>query len=616
MKPQEEVEQIVSQEVEEQIPQQQISQQQIPQQQVSQQEIPQQQVSQQQGVCNCCTNCGAELGEGSAFCMKCGASVNGDATPKTNKKKISKKVIHRIIAAVVAVAVVVGAVSSPWVRNQFMKLILSDEKYFQYVVKNNLEDGVDTVTGILNEYTKLQEKGYKQNGEMKFETGDGLNSVYKKITGENIPNELSWINEGAIEYKTISKDNKISLEVEASVNDQSITKAEAVADLNGDSVYLSLPEMDSQPIRFDIEKMSGADTSQATMVMNDLLDVIPSEKVVKKLLTRYIKCVMMQIDQVDENDEKVTVNGVTQKLTVSTLRIDDRLLKNAATAVLEEARQDEEIREIIEDLQNTPSINAPSDLYSQYLSAINEGLDVLRDNDVEFLGDEYIELSLYIDSCGVIVGTSLRQDSDWQEMTLSYIQTQKGNKYAEELSIRQEYKKNDYGMGVDVSFAGNGKISGGKKTGEYQLSVMGLNVGTMSVEKFDTNKLKKGVFSGKITIKPGKSIGGLLANETGSSAMKLISDLELVIDSDSKSIKKNDYTIALYYDGEMCVSFSNEYKIGGGKNVKLPSSFANGSDGESIESWSNTNNYNDLFNNLTEAGMPQKMISELRDALN
>lgn len=594
-----------------QISQQQTPQQQVPQQQISQQQVSQQQIPQQQAVC---ANCGAELGQGNAFCVKCGASANADNNTKPPRKKLSKKLIHRLIAAAVAVVILVGAVSSPWVRNQFMKLILPNDLYFQYVIKNNVEDSADRITGVLNEYRKLQEKGYKQNGEMKIEVGNGLNALVSEVTEQSIPSELSWVKEASIDYKNIYKDGKSSLEMEVSLNDEDIAKAEVVADANADSMYLSLPEMNSQPIRFDLEQMTGANTSQVNNAMNELLEIIPSKKVINKLLAKYIACVIKQIDQVDESNQKIMVDGVTQKLTVSTARIDDRFLTNAAIAVLEEAREDEEIKEIITDLQNSPTLDMPDDLYNSYLSTINEALGQLRSNGVELLGDNHIELSLYIDNCGVIVGIGVYQESESSQISARYIQVQKGNKYAEELSVSQK-TANSGDMDVEIIFKGNGKISLGKKTGAYQLTAMGFEVGTMTVEKLDMGKLEKGIFNGKITLKPGKSVGSMLSMSTGKSALKLISDLELVIDSDSKSMKKNDITMALYYKGDVCISLDSEYKIGGGKKVKLPSSFASGSDSEAVQNWSNSSDYNEFFDNLSDAGMPADLLSELKDIL-
>lgn len=608
--------------VEQETPQEEIAEQTVPQQneeQASEEQISEEEITQEQAPKQSfCINCGAELEEGSAFCIKCGSGTDSqDAEPdrKSFFKKLNKKIIIRVVVAVLAVVVVVGIVTTPWVSNQFMKLILPSDAYFQYVVKNNVVDSADKITAVLNEYRELQENGFSQNGELEIEVGKGLNALVSKVSGENLPSEVNWVKEASLDYESASKDGKTSLEMEVALNDEDIAKAKLVADANGDSVYLSLPEMNSQPIRFDLGDIaSGADTSQANAVMNELLEVIPSEKAINKLVVKYVKCIVKQVDQVNEKSEAVTVDGVTQKLTVSTVRIDDRLLKNAAIAALEEARDDKEIKEIITDLQNAPTLNAPDDLYNDYLSAVNEGLSALRSDDASFMGDEYIDLSLYIDGSGEIVGARVYLENDITEIEGRYIQVQKGNKYAEELNVSQKTSSSG-DMDVEVCFKGNGKISMGKKTGEYKLTAMGFEIGAITVEKLDTEKLEEGVVNGKIILKPGKSIGSMLSMSTGDSSLKFISDIELVIDSDSKSIKNEDAKIALYYKGDMCLAVHSDYKIGGAKNVKLPNSFANGSDGELAQNWAKSNDYNKFFDNLSDAGMPANILSELKDIL-
>lgn len=157
-----------------------------------------------------CKNCGAEIADGSAFCSKCGTSIE---SVKPDKKKAGKKPILFIIIAVIAVFVVILAVVVIMLLskgNKYMEIAKAYDNTlnadnmivrFEYLEDEEIEEeveaevfgkGDETAIALYypdNELYAALDKDYLYyyNGERYYiEEDEEFNAIYNSVAKRNM----------------------------------------------------------------------------------------------------------------------------------------------------------------------------------------------------------------------------------------------------------------------------------------------------------------------------------------------------------------------------------------------------------------------------------------------
>ena len=574
-----------------------------------------------------CTNCGTPIGEGVKDSVNNGAVDNGGVSPemtfgsetkkpKKAKKKMSKGKKIGVISASSIAAVLIGSIVAmafvpsfaawigkafPGVSNFMMKTFAPADNYMEYVVKMNLNSGraadpIVNLAGSLKGGNALNAEG---QAKVKVIFGDGLKEMVGDEAGYQAEAAIDWIDSAALSYDVAVDGDKFGYDLGLDINDTQIVSADMVLALEDGEMYMTIPEISDQAIKVDLG--SGMDAEQMAM-LQEFFALIPDEEVLERITNRYIECMFNQLEADDKESEKITAGGVTQKTTKITVKVSLKTLVDIGKAVLQEAKNDEDIKNIIKNTAGSEIVGEnPDEVYSAFVSGIDELLAEI--NGVPAPSTPAVDVYFWVNGKAEIVGVG------GGLMGVEYfkvITTEDDDKYGVLCYA---------GTGMQsVKFEGSGTISNGKKSGSFDLYVADAKIINVTTENVDVNKEKEGKFEGKITIQASEDIGNLLSMAGASDLEQILKGMKIEITGSGDTVGMNFHMDNKLFMGVEITATASE----GTAEVKIPSNYKDLGNVDSyrfeqnIESWFNSASPDKLINNLEKAGAPSALISGMR----
>lgn len=595
-----------------------------------------------------CTKCGNSLNDNAKFCNQCGASVS--ATEETpvyetqitaeetqpaeaftapeapvcteepaatqysdfsamapqgdNKKPSSKKKFLKFIIPAVAVVVVaaVAVTSFAQVRNAALKLFMSPADYFKYVVTTNSDDLVDSLAEGITEYKEGLTQNASATGEIKLELGDGFANLISEASGEDISAYIDWIDSAAIGINANVKDNLSDASMSLKLNDVNLADIKCIMDLKNLRYYYGLPEYNPTYLLADMNDSGyygSPDFTEITENINKVMEALPKEATIKKILSRYIEVIAGSATNVFEDKYTLVAGGFNQNVTRLSVNIDERTAVNAARAVLIELRADADVQAIINNMSSFTGVSL-----SDFLEELDYAIESMSDPDA-YYSDEAVLFDLYVNGKGEIIGFGV----DVEGSAINSYTITKGSKFSSVTEITAD--------GTSVSLEGNGTLSGDKRSGTYELKVIGMSVLSFALEDVSVND---GLLTGSITAEISDDAKGLLQSQfymSGSEA-SLLTDMALKISSTSKSADDVNCTISLMYGDEPCVSLIATAKAddGSAKTITLPDNYVDINDYSASEEWAANLDISALIGKLRQAKLPEMFLQQLEYSIN
>ena len=297
--------------------------------------------------------------------------------------------------------------------------------------------------------------------------------------------------------------------------------------------------------------------------LNGALDELPavnfdvkyiSEKL-PDILTRYAAIAAKSMKSAEKAREEVTLGGVSAKYTVISQKLDGQTLHDVALAVLEAAKGDGDLRELM------------TKLGADYTDSDIEGLiSEIKDADVteQSAGD----VKFYINSKSIITGFSLKDGDDG----ISFMYVTDGRSSAGELDM-----SGSYGDKFDIKavFSGDGKNYSGNVTSA------GAEYLTFEVKDYEKSGDK---ISFNATVKPGKALSDMIAedNDSGISLDGISLDFDVSGEGDTSNV-----TLTVKNDGTDIGSVEFKTTMRNSKIDKLPdfSDAVDLSDSDAAREW-------------------------------
>lgn len=565
-----------------------------------------------------CNNCGKEIPDGDMFCQHCGARIEPEIPaeppagevipPQKTPKKLGKKLWVPVVAVVGVLAVTVGAAfAHPVGRNFLTKLVMSPESYFEHSLTKNAKAFTDDLYESINSFKNLsfQEGGAK--GDMKVEFGEGFKDAIEGVAGDEAQ-YITWIDSFGADFDVAASRKGASGDIAYKVNDKKITTIEMDMDLENYIAYYRFPDINDEAIRFDFgEIFEEAGMGELLTILESLsgevdkfYGLIPEQKIMEDIFVRYAKVIAGEIKDVEEETEKIEIEGVSQKCTVLTAEIDGDVLLAMAKGVLEEVKNDKDIEDVVKDFMKAYNIDEAN--YDKFIESIDGVLDEFPDEIEENIT---FDVKLYVDNRGQIVGFGV----EVQGAEISYITLNKGDKKALEFKVEAAM--------ANMSFSGVEEENGGKVSGDYALSFNSMDIISIKTSDVDIDKAKKGEFNGKMTITAGDGLSSLInmAGGMGGSEVKKAID---IISSIKLELSATDTTgkLSIYSNDKMFIEMSVDAVRNNNTKMSIPSSYIDITSESEIESWLAGCSIDGLLDNLKNADLPGDLASELEDEFN
>ncbi len=469
-------------------------------------------------------------------------------------------------AAVILALIIVFNLSA--ISGFCVKLFGDEKTYVQYVEEKAANDIVETGNTFYGRLLDIIDMNYGAETEIEL----NLSKDAIKSLEDATDMQFDWLDKLGMFMSTDVKNEIYSAELGVTIGSNDLINLKTILDLAGKKMFVGLPGLSDKYLSSsNVELPEGF----SLKMIADIAKALPSEAKFEKLLDKYIKIIIDQFDDVSEDKDTISAGDIEQKVTVSKIKIKEETVLNIGIAILEEAKGDKELKNVIIDFVKTVKKQdalkeqfddfTADEAYDEFVASINSGLDSLQaQKDAIGENKTFFILVNYIDADHKIVGREIKVsgESMENETVISYIMPHKGNKFA-------------YRLEADgIKITGEGKDKDGVITGEFKILAesegLSLNLCTIEVDKFDTNALTKGEIKGTVTILPNNRLGSLTLTDSVSNVLTAIigDGIEFVFDG---GIDKGKVEINILQKDGFYAGVTMKYKMGKGSNVKLPS---------------------------------------------
>lgn len=453
----------------------------------------------------------------------------------------------------------------------------------------------------------------------------------RSLLGFVAPFDISWLNDITLANTVSFTDGKEGLLMKVLLNDNQICSLEYYLDPESQDVYMRIPELsdkyfktnlkeaaDQQAsnIESDIEELTPDDTdvdiptdnfasaysdsiSLSASLMSDLSSALPETSVIETLLDKYGSMLFDNLTEGESSQETLTAGDISQDCTVYEGQISSEDAVKTATELLEAAKSDSDIESILNTWND--KLSSDENLYESFTTAVDKGLNALKDTDTSDSEDSYLSTKIWVDENGRIAGRALEiQEGDTTTPILTWQMPENGSDFGYLLTIASD-DINTY------SLSGSGQIDGDKLNGTYELSLADSISAIIEVKDYDTVSAKEGNLNGnyKITFPSSDT------DNEDDYYSSILENFALVLDLNSE---KDSGSVALSIENAGSTLGTLSITGGAGEAVEIPDLASlkdvyDANNNDDMNAYAATLDFTSIMDNLSKAGVPDEVIT-------
>lgn len=453
----------------------------------------------------------------------------------------------------------------------------------------------------------------------------------RSLLGFVAPFDISWLNDITLANTVSFTDGKEGLLMKVLLNDNQICSLEYYLDPESQDVYMRIPELsdkyfktnlkeaaDQQAsnIESDIEELTPDDTdvdiptdnfasaysdsiSLSASLMSDLSSALPEASVIETLLDKYGSMLFDNLTEGESSQETLTAGDISQDCTVYEGQISSEDAVKTATELLEAAKSDSDIESILNTWND--KLSSDENLYESFTTAVDKGLNALKDTDTSDSEDSYLSTKIWVDENGRIAGRALEiQEGDTTTPILTWQMPENGSDFGYLLTIASD-DINTY------SLSGSGQIDGDKLNGTYELSLADSISAIIEVKDYDTVSAKEGNLNGnyKITLPSSDT------DNEDDYYSSILENFALVLDLNSE---KDSGSVALSIENAGSTLGTLSITGGAGEAVEIPDLASlkdvyDANNNDDMNAYAATLDFTSIMDNLSKAGVPDEVIT-------
>ena len=453
----------------------------------------------------------------------------------------------------------------------------------------------------------------------------------RSLLGFVAPFDISWLNDITLANTVSFTDGKEGLLMKVLLNDNQICSLEYYLDQESQDAYMRIPELsdkyfktnmkeaaDQQAsnIESDIEELTPDDTdvdiptdnfasaysdsiSLSASLMSDLSSALPEASVIETLLDKYGSMLFDNLTEGESSQETLTAGDISQDCTVYEGQISSEDAVKTATELLEAAKSDSDIESILNTWND--KLSSDENLYENFTTAVDKGLNALKDTDTSDSEDSYLSTKIWVDENGRIAGRALEiQEGDTTTPILTWQMPENGSDFGYLLTIASD-DINTY------SLSGSGQIDGDKLNGTYELSLADSISAIIEVKDYDTVSAKEGNLNGnyKITFPSSDT------DNEDDYYSSILENFALVLDLNSE---KNSGSVALSIENAGSTLGTLSITGGAGEAVEIPNLASlkdvyDANNNDDMNAYAATLDFTSIMDNLSKAGVPDEVIT-------
>lgn len=596
-----------------------------------------------------CMKCGAKLDDGAKFCPQCGAAQGpsapapspapaqaGPAQPHRSstmrqqpayeaptrqavyapepqayapppQPKKKKKHVGLVIFLIIILAIAAGAyLMKDKISSFALRSFAPPEKYYQHVEKQSISELSTNAAEAYDTWVlaNTDADNKTSDGGLEIRLGSAGRDLLMSAVGPtlqqlNPEEDLAWLQGLGIEGSRVTQGDLSSIQLRLTLNGTKLVTVDLSADTANDKAYVAIPELKADYLEMPLSQLTamggGSGVMQFVGILGNLLSAdngqmaeairsMPDKATVAKLIDKYLNLILDCAEEVEKDTEDLSAGGITMEVTALELTADGPTLAKALENVYTEMKKDKDIKDIIVNTSKARGEDGNA-AYEEFLKKLDEKL---KDLDKVKQGSG-LEMTVYTDAAGEVVGRELHTEDFIYILKFP----EQGDKFGLELVLGED--------GNALQLKGKGTKSGDKLTGELEMDSGGSYLGILALDGLDKEKMKKGVFTGAVEIRPSDA----MLNTGSSTASSLLRNLVLRIEMDT-SRNKGKVTLHILSDGASILTIAGNVESKSGGKVTAVN-------GAEMEEWSADLDANGFLMTLVEslerAGVPEAYTS-------
>lgn len=466
-------------------------------------------------------------------------------------------------------------------------------EYLEYMTHKGivaLTDGSFGIGGLFDGSTGM-------SARVKLTLGDYLLETMEKETGT----DMSFLKNVQLEMQTGTRDAVTRQKVGISLNDAPPLTLDALLDQANGTLYFGISELSGQYLKASLGDL-GMGQGQASMMpavmqqLAPLREAMPSREELVQVLDKYIGLAVGQLNNIQRTTQNVTLEGVSQQLTVLTVTISQQEALNCAEVILENLKTDTQVRQILLDIDEAMAelAEANGESYERITAAdyertfeqLKEELKTIQTDD----DDSKLILRLYTDDEHQLAGLSLSID---QEQLFGWLAVLGGNDFRFEAQL-DTLQITGTGTKTDRQFT---VVSDGKQ----QL--------TLQVRNYDPQSNRNGNCSLDLLLEPGPAMLETMDKDTKAMLEQLGGQLTIGILIEGSGQTGRISVDLMIADSSL---FAFDVTVQAAQvDVSIPQNVADMHSQYDMMNWLAGINIDTLLNNLAAAGVPEEMLMEM-----
>lgn len=352
---------------------------------------------------------------------------------KQNKKFGKKPLITAIIVVfLLLVATATAYAFNSTFQNTINLLIKSPKEYYSYIENKSVGRAVDKSIAYMKMTNSNDNMATETTVNISYDK-DTVNSMLMLLANMSISDfeSLIGISLDSIGFDVTSakSENEIYQKIGFNLNDIDIISAELFMDLLANEILLQLPDLSPDYLRIALDMGEYGVDDVDLDNYNKITNLLTSDST-GDFLKRYTAIITDEIDDVElAKGESLTVGDLTIKSNLLTLYFFPETMNDISTRVLEEARDDEYILELL------PIFDLTKDEYNKKLDA---ALENAKQTYESMPNDKAIfVMKVYVGSDGQILGRTLEpSDNNTNNGTLEIFNIRQDDKGAYDISLK------------------------------------------------------------------------------------------------------------------------------------------------------------------------------------
>lgn len=522
--------------------------------------------------------------------------------PEAEKPKPKKGKLAIVLGAVALVLVAALLLSWNSLGGLFASM-KSPEEYLAYVEEKAQADGsaMELTSGMYASFyeSMTETKENSAEGAVFLTVGEELTDLLEQYLAAGV--ELDWLKQISLNTTFNNADTLKGINAVLGLNGKPVLSADAMLDMESFDIYAGAPELNKTYLHASLtdmgvdKQMVDSTLDEMTALQEKLTKLLPDQQELEAMIGKYTDLIVAGQENVEKTKQSVTINGITQELTVLQSRLSEQNLKKIALAVLAEAKNDQGILDLLNAAQMIAVMGEGETAEDLTLDEYKQMIDeLIAQLEGEAATDDVVfVLKTYVDNKHNICGRSGTDPEGEEE--ISSLTVSDGDKWAYEMKV--------YG---EVMLSGSGSSDKKLLSGTYTFWESGEEMLSVEVAQLDLPAMREGELLGTLLLRPGQIILDEIAAEAGAPAA-LVSNIAMEI-----KLAAETCDINILNGDKLLLGLGITAALKELEALTPPENTVEIADGAALEQWLGQLDLQGVLDALQEAGVPEDYMGLLQ----